>query len=75
MGFLTAQAPGGDAVRDAIVTHEITPGRSDNADTPSAPPPWDLLIHIGDVAYAFGHEHVWRNWFDAIEPIEFNRAS
>jgi hypothetical protein len=47
-------------VRDAIVTHEL-------ADV--AGPPYDLVIHIGDVVYAFGHEKIWRDWFDAIEPI------
>ena len=35
----------------------------------SSPPPWDLALHIGDIAYAFGHEHIWRQWFEAIEPI------
>ena len=56
----TRSAPGANAVRDAIVTHEL-------ADV--AGPPYDLVIHIGDVVYAFGHEKIWRDWFDAIEPI------
>jgi hypothetical protein len=45
-------APGADAVRDAIVAHELK--------DPVAS--WDLALHIGDIAYAFGHEHIWREW-------------
>jgi hypothetical protein len=61
-------APGGDAVRDAIVAHEMVVHDALNPAS-TAMPAWDMVLHIGDIAYAFGHEHIWRNWASAVEPI------
>lgn len=29
----------------------------------------DIIMHVGDISYAMGNEHIWGDWFNMIEPV------